>query len=151
MMLTLFLFKFGGLWAQVPSYVPKDGLVGWYPFNGNANDESGNGNHGTVNRATLTSDRFGNSNKAYNFSGNQFIDLGAFSQFNGANKFTLSLWFKTNSAGNDILFCRGDWAQMNQFKGEVTTQGKLNFGCRIIGKPVPYTPLTLPTNSRDVF
>ena len=29
--------------AQVPDYVPTDGLVAWYPFNGNANDESGNG------------------------------------------------------------------------------------------------------------
>ena len=32
--------------AQVPDYVPTDGLVAWYPFNGNANDESGNGNDG---------------------------------------------------------------------------------------------------------
>lgn len=29
----------------------SDGLVAYYPFNGNANDESGNGNNGTVNRA----------------------------------------------------------------------------------------------------
>jgi hypothetical protein len=26
----------------------NDGLVAYYPFNGNADDESGNGNHGTV-------------------------------------------------------------------------------------------------------
>ena len=31
--------------AQVPNYVPTNGLVGWWPFNGNANDESGNGNN----------------------------------------------------------------------------------------------------------
>ena len=35
--------------AQVPSYVPTDGLVGWWPFNGNANDESGNGNNEGIN------------------------------------------------------------------------------------------------------
>ena len=40
---------------ELPSYVPTDGLVAYYPFNGNANDESGNGNHGTVNGAALTS------------------------------------------------------------------------------------------------
>ena len=34
--------------SQTPSYVPTNGLVGWYPFNGNANDESGNGHHGQV-------------------------------------------------------------------------------------------------------
>ena len=55
--------------AQVPSYVPTNGLVGWWPFNGNANDESGNGNNGTVNGATLTADRFGNANSAYSFDG----------------------------------------------------------------------------------
>ena len=57
--------------AQVPSYVPTSGLVGYWPFNGNANDESGNGNNGTVNGATLTTDRFGNAGKAYGFDGNQ--------------------------------------------------------------------------------
>jgi hypothetical protein len=35
--------------AQIPNYVPQNGLVGWWPFNGNANDESGNGNNGTRN------------------------------------------------------------------------------------------------------
>jgi gliding motility-associated-like protein len=40
--------------AQIPGYVPTEGLVGWWPFNGNANDESGNGHHGTVNGETLT-------------------------------------------------------------------------------------------------
>jgi len=54
---------------NVPNYVPTNGLVGWWPFNGNANDESGNGNNGTVNGATTTTDRFGNSNSAYNFAG----------------------------------------------------------------------------------
>ena len=37
--------------------IPTDGLVAWYPFNGNANDESGNGNDGTVNGAILSTDR----------------------------------------------------------------------------------------------
>ena len=61
--------------AQVPSYVPTNGLVGYWPFNGNANDESGNGNNGTVNGATLTTDRFGNANKAYSFDGvDDFIE-----------------------------------------------------------------------------
>ncbi len=53
---------------NIPSYIPTDGLVGWWPFNGNANDESGNGNDGTVIGATLTTDRFGNTNSAYFFN-----------------------------------------------------------------------------------
>jgi hypothetical protein len=64
--------------AQVPSYVSTDGLVGWWPFNGNANDESGNGNDGVVNGATLTEDRFGNVDKAYSFDGSNNISVSSF-------------------------------------------------------------------------
>ena len=45
----------------------NDGLVAYYPFNGNADDESGNGNDGIVYGATLTEDRFGNTDSAYYF------------------------------------------------------------------------------------
>ena len=67
-LLTFFCCK---LFAQsnIPSYVPTNGLVGWWPFNGNANDESGNGNNGVVNGAALTIDRFGNVGKAFEFDG----------------------------------------------------------------------------------
>ena len=44
-------------------------MVAWYPFDGNASDMSGNGNHGTVNGATLSTDRHEQSNKAYSFDG----------------------------------------------------------------------------------
>jgi hypothetical protein len=54
----------------------KNGLVAYYPFNGNANDESGNGNNGTVNGAILTSDRFGIVERSYFFNGlNSSISL----------------------------------------------------------------------------
>src|SRR5450631_1606614 len=46
-----------------------NGLVAYYPFNGNANDASGNGINGTVNGATLIPDRFGIANRAYSFNG----------------------------------------------------------------------------------
>lgn len=45
------------------------GLVVYYPFNGNANDESGNGNNGTIYGATLTSNTFDSLNKAFSFNG----------------------------------------------------------------------------------
>jgi hypothetical protein len=88
--------------AQVPNYVPTNGLIAWYPFNGNANDESGNGNNGTVNGATLTSDRFGNVEKAYSFDGSgNNIQLGniPFSSFDNldGSDFTISLWYKLNN------------------------------------------------------
>ena len=48
----------------------NNGLLAYYPFNGDAKDASGNGNDGTPqNGAQLTTDRFGNPNSAYYFDG----------------------------------------------------------------------------------
>jgi hypothetical protein len=79
----------------VPNYVPTNGLVGYWGFNGNANDESGNGNNGTVSGATLTSDRYGNTEKAYLFNGvDNFILANNISL--SAN-FTISSWILANN------------------------------------------------------
>ena len=43
--------------SQIPSYLSPNALVGYWPFNGNANDLSGNGNNGVLNGVTLTKDR----------------------------------------------------------------------------------------------
>ncbi len=52
--LTLILFIIPiGISQDLPSYVASDGLVAYYPFNGNANDASGNNYHGVVNGATF--------------------------------------------------------------------------------------------------
>ena len=96
---------------NVPSYVPTNGLVGWWPFNGNANDESGNGNHGTVNGATLTTDRNGVTNNAYSFDGtNNYIEVADNNSLDLTNSFTINCWMKIsdytpgpslpNSSGN---------------------------------------------------
>jgi hypothetical protein len=68
-LLSFCLIQFIAQAQTIPAYLPTNGLVGWWPFNGNANDESGNGNHGIVNGATLTTDRNGNVNSAYSFDG----------------------------------------------------------------------------------
>ena len=60
----------------MPNYVPTNGLVGWWPFNGNANDESANNNNGIINGPVLTTDRDGNANSAYDFNGTtDFIEV----------------------------------------------------------------------------
>ena len=79
---------------NVPSYVPKDGLVGYWPFNGNANDESGNGNNGTViNGALLTSNRFNNLNSAYSFDG---VDDRVATSFKPSGYRSYFVWIKYN-------------------------------------------------------
>jgi hypothetical protein len=82
---------------NVPSYLPTDGLVGWWPFNGNANDESGNGNDGLVNGATLVSDRFGVASSAFSLDGvNDKIEYTNCGIGVGSENFTICFNFKSN-------------------------------------------------------
>jgi uncharacterized delta-60 repeat protein len=82
--LNLVGYDFFGIW---------NGLVAYYPFNGNANDATGNGNNGTNNGAVLTTDRFGNTNSAYYFNGaGAYLDLGVPSDLAFSNNFTLTAW-----------------------------------------------------------
>jgi gliding motility-associated-like protein len=76
------------------------GLVAYYPFNGNAKDESGNGNDGIVYGATLTEDRCGNVNSAYSFNGkDNYINCGK--EINTSiRSLTVSFWFKFSVSGN---------------------------------------------------
>jgi len=92
-LIAALLFAAGSAFAQVPPYVPTNGLVGWWPFNGNANDESGNGNNGTVNGATLTIDRFGNANSAYSFDElDDYINTTS-NFYNPGLDHSISIWF----------------------------------------------------------
>jgi hypothetical protein len=80
--------------AQLPSYLPADGLVGWWPFNGNANDESGNGNDGDIQNGLLfTSDRNNISNSALDFDGNDDqVVVSHSSSLSPINFVTVGFW-----------------------------------------------------------
>lgn len=103
------LYQEGG-WSSL-----DQGLAAHYPFNGNANDASGNGNDGTVNGATLTADRFGNANSAYSFDGaSDYIQC--VSNITNIDTITISGWAKSNSplgghfvhiGEDDNSFCNG--------------------------------------------
>ena len=78
--------------GQLPSYLPTNGLVGWWPFNGNANDESGNGNNGTVNGTNYVNDRNGINNSAlFQNNNNSYVKTQS-KISNSANNFTISFW-----------------------------------------------------------
>ncbi len=118
---------------NVPAYVPSNGLVGWWPFSGNANDESGNGNNGSVNGATLTSDRFGNLNAAYSFDGNDSILI---SNLNTQINWSISSWFRSpisNNFGYQNLFGFG-----NQ---PISSFGLPGFGLTGLNQQLPCTNL----------
>lgn len=92
--------------AQVPSFVPTNGLVGYWPFNGNANDQSGNNLNGTVTGATLTNDRNGNANGAYLFNPSVASNISIQTQsVTGTalqNQFSIVMWVKANRVANYI-------------------------------------------------
>jgi hypothetical protein len=77
---------------DVSAKLPIEGLVAYFPFNGNAVDESiNNENNGQINvvGATLTTDRFGEQNSAYYFNGkNNYISIKALYLHN----FSISCW-----------------------------------------------------------
>lgn len=95
---TVFVISCSSLFAQtVPTYVPTNGLVGWWPFNGNANDESANMNNGLIYGATLSSDRFGLANKAFSFNGlTNYIEVPNSSTISVSGSYTISVWINVD-------------------------------------------------------
>ena len=85
----------------------SDGLVAYYPFDGNANDESGNVYHGTVNGASLTTDRNENPNSAYRFDGvNDYIET-SYSPIVHQGDSSLNLWIKANTLQSNYPYIFG--------------------------------------------
>lgn len=106
------------VFSQIPNYIPRQGLAGWYPFNSNANDESGHNLNGTVNGAILTTDRFGIANSAYSFTTNQEIIVPNTQNLN-LYPLTISLWYSVdslNTGGDGNLFSKYVPAFWNGFQ-----------------------------------
>jgi hypothetical protein len=70
-----------------------NGLVAYYPFNGNANDASGNGHDGVINGTSISpiTDQVGNPNRALHFGGGSYISVTP-TPFNVNSNWTISLW-----------------------------------------------------------
>jgi formylglycine-generating enzyme required for sulfatase activity len=84
----------------------QEGLIAYYPFNGNAQDESGNGNHGEVHGAVLNSDRHGNTDQAYLFDGvDDYIKCPSI--FEKFYPLSLSTWIKAKGPypNTRFLYC----------------------------------------------
>jgi hypothetical protein len=135
--------------AQSQSFL-TNGLVAYYPLNGNANDVSGNGINGTVVSALPAKDRFGATNGCYSFNGNsQYIYAPADNLPSGPR--TISLWFKANEVAIEPVFlgygggCGSSfWMGLNL--GE-TASFYLGTHCGGYSMSVNYT--TPPTNAWD--
>ncbi len=92
---------------------PAHGLMADYPFNGNANDETENKNHGAINGAVLVNDRFDYPNKAFRFDGvNDYIEIPYSPANHPVHEISVVSWFKIDS-----LRGHQDLVSTNQFGG----------------------------------
>lgn len=86
------------LFLSLPAFcqIPTNGLIGYWPFNGNSLDESGN-NHHAVNgwkyTVNYTTDRFGAASKAYSADSTHLkVPYSSAFDFKTGDKFSISLW-----------------------------------------------------------
>ena len=105
------ILSFSNSFSQISA---TEGLVAYYPFNGNAKDASGNNNNPRFNNAVLTSDRFGNIKSAYKFNGrNSFMQIPNSVTLNFKKAITLAAWVNVDGFydgtchGNRIIM-KGD-------------------------------------------
>ncbi len=103
-------------------------LLAYYPFNNNANDESGNGHHGAINGATLVADRFGNPNSAFYFDGsNDFISIPNHDSLNVQDAITINFWMNVAELFNRESFPISHASWENRWKVSLIPEKKLRW------------------------
>jgi hypothetical protein len=70
----------------------NNGLIAYFPFNGNVNDVSGNNFNGLPSNITMTTNRFNETGKAINLTGQSFVDIPFNTVFN-SDIITISVWY----------------------------------------------------------
>lgn len=122
------------------------GLVAFFPFSGNANDESGNNINGFVENAVLTNDRFGDSDKAYYFNGNDArIQIPSDPAINVTDDITISVWFKPDeiqTIGDRMILGKSNYASNTNYLIRVTPHGNVQWEYSIY-----YQTNAMPLNS----
>lgn len=124
--------------------VPIDGLIAYYPFDGNANDASGNANHGTVNGASLTTDAKGMPAQAYYFDGkDDFITIPGLNP--SPEKGSIAAWvevdsFDLGSNQLNLIFGQTDNLQLGLGDSSIGADGKWVFRHRSAGFANPSGP-----------
>ena len=130
-------------------------LEAFYPFNGNANDESGNLFHGQLGDnvtnskfPTLTTDRFGNANKAFSFDGtNDYIALNKYVTYNSISEITVCAWVLSTDTTKRKFIISFDRSEsfrlalnddMNTYVGWDTTDRNGNSTVDDLGTPESY-------------
>ena len=141
--------------AQVPSIVPTQGLEAWWSFSGNANDLSGNGNNFTnTGGASLTADRDGNANSAYNFNGvDQYLLVNSPSfSFAQTDSFTVSFWTQKTSNQYGIAVMQSSSASgYFIWLFQSSASGSINYGTNKQGSAWSWANSTYNVNQWEHF
>jgi hypothetical protein len=103
------------VFGQVPNYVPSNGLLAYWPFSGNTNDQTANANHLTNNGATLVADRNGTANAAYSFNGaGNYLEKTVPSfVFSPSGTFSISFWINRPSTTGGVAMMSGSGTANN--------------------------------------
>ena len=106
--------------------VLPDGLIAYYPFDGNANAKIGTLN-GTVSGATLSTGRNNESNTAYSFDGvDDYIEFGT-GMLSGNGEFSILIWINTSSPSGRILTQRDRSGYNGEYMVDLQSDGKIKF------------------------
>ncbi|MDP3830274.1 MAG: LamG-like jellyroll fold domain-containing protein, partial [Ignavibacteriaceae bacterium] len=136
---------------QLYSPAITQGLVAYYPFDGNANDYSTNGNNGTpFGGISWDTDRFGNASSACNFDGtNSYIEIPNSESIQiNTNKLTFTLWFNCTGTpqGPAAFFSKTDNPDIPQYTFHLNPFSIIRFGItdtsnvlRYISHPYPFS------------
>lgn len=117
------------------SSVPTNGLVAYYPFNGNANDLSGNGNTGFTTNISSTTDRKGNSAGAFLFNGStSSVEIQHTSNLAFSNNYSISVYVRHSSVSRSgtgydwfCIFTKGDINSGVSLMQQASSSGILRF------------------------
>ena len=119
--------------VHAPNWL-ANGLIAFYPFNGNANDASGHGYNGTAHNASTVPDHLSNPDSAYRLNGTDaYIYFGPV--LPDMQTITVTAW--VNSSGGGTFFADADWQIDNDF---TIALGTSNTVVRCDKSPAPPTP-----------
>jgi len=114
-------------WTQMKPTTRNDSLIAYYPFDGDAANDTGTGFEGTLFNVTPTADRYGAAERAYAFDGkDSYIELPTqLGPVTGG--FCLAFWFQ--SSAHQVM------TALSVTKGATPGSGDLNFvfnaGCAL--------------------
>ncbi len=140
LIVLFFLFSY----HLLPAQVFTEDLVFYYPFDGTAEDASGNGYAAHLAGATPATDRFGNPAACLDFDGvDDFVWIDSIAELAEVEDFTISVWYNNRAWEDQAGLANGIIDQTYIFNGHahsaVITNDYLRPGLNVV--------LYLPTDS----